>query len=208
MFETMASVMLGDQLSGATFDPPLGPWGYRRMLVPDRKPYPTRDGFVAALPYRDEQWKAFFAAVGRSDLYEGDPRFLTDAKRLENVNDLYAMVATLTPDRTTAEWLELFRKLDIAAMPVNSIEDVIGNRHLADVGFLDVVEHPSEGRIVQMKPAASWSETPLEPGGPAPNLGEHTRQILSEAGFTREEIDALGAAGVVKQWQPASSQKP
>jgi crotonobetainyl-CoA:carnitine CoA-transferase CaiB-like acyl-CoA transferase len=209
MFETMASVMLGDQLSGATFDPPLGPWGYRRMLAPDRKPYPTRDGFVAALPSRDEQWKALFAAVGRSDLYEDDPRFLTGAKRLENVNDLYAIVARLTPERTTAEWLELFKKLDIAAMPVNSIEDVINSRHLADVRFFDVVEHPTEGRIFQMKPAASWSETPLEPGGPAPNLGEHTREILSEAGFTPEEVDALIAARVVKQWRSSSvAQQP
>ena len=201
MFETMASVMLGDQLSGVTFEPPLGPWGYRRMLVPDRKPYPTKDGFVAALPYRDEQWKAFFAAVGRSDLYVGDPRFLTDAKRLENVNDLYEMVAELTPERTTAEWLELFRKLDIAAMPVNSIEDVIDSRHLADVGFFDVVDHPSEGRLRQMRPAASWSDTPLAPGGPAPNLGEHTRQILAEAGFAPGEIDALCTKGIAQQWQ-------
>jgi hypothetical protein len=88
-------------------------------------------------------------------------------------------------------------------MPVNSIEDVINSRHLADVRFFEVVEHPTEGRIVQMKPAASWSGTPLEPGGPAPNLGEHTREVLSEAGFPPEEVDALSAAGVVKQWQPS-----
>jgi crotonobetainyl-CoA:carnitine CoA-transferase CaiB-like acyl-CoA transferase len=75
------------------------------MLAPHRKPYPTRDGFVAALPYGDNQWRASFAAVGQSQLYEGDPRFTTDEKRLENVNDLYVMVARLTLERTTAELL-------------------------------------------------------------------------------------------------------
>ncbi len=199
MFETMASIMLGDQLNGMVFEPPIAPWGYRRMLVHDRKPYPTKDGFVAALPYRDDQWKAFFGAVGKLHLYEGDPRFLTDAKRLENVNDLYVMTAQITRERTTAEWLALFKKLDIAAMPVNSIEDVIDSRQLADVGFFEFVDHPTEGKLRRMKPAATWSDTPLKAGGHAPNLGEHSRQILSEAGYTAEEVDALLAAGVIKQ---------
>jgi crotonobetainyl-CoA:carnitine CoA-transferase CaiB-like acyl-CoA transferase len=101
----MAQVVLGDQLGGMAFEPPAGRWGYRRMLAPHRRPYPTRDGFVAALPYGDNQWRAFFAAVGQSQLYEGDTRFTTDEKRLENVNDLYVMVARLTLERTTAEWV-------------------------------------------------------------------------------------------------------
>ncbi len=199
MFETMATVMLGDQLVGQTFEPPLGPWGYRRMLVPDRKPYPTKDGYVAALPYTDAQWRAFFGAVGRLHLYDKDPRFENDAVRLENVNDLYAMTATITPERTTAEWLELFAQLDIAAMPVNSIEDLIDSPHLADVGFFETVEHPSEGTLRRMKPAYTWSGTPLQPGGPAPRLGEHSRAVLAEAGYDEAEIDALLAKGVSRQ---------
>jgi len=200
MFETMASVMLGDQLSGMTFEPPLGPWGYKRMLAPARKPYPTKDGFVAALPYRDDQWKAFFGAVGKLHLYEGDPRFTTDAKRLENVNDLYVMAARITVERTTAEWLAFFKTLDIAAMPVNSIEDVISSQHLADVGFFHTVEHPSEGTLRQMRPAATWSDTPLAPGRPAPNLGEHSSEVLREVGYTPDEVASLVERNVIKQW--------
>ena len=96
------------------------------------------------------------------------------------------MAASITVERTTAEWLALFKKLDIAAMPVNSIEDVIQSRHLEDVGFLCTVDHHSEGTLRQMAPAATWSDTPLVPGRPAPNLGEHSSEVLQEAGYTPE----------------------
>ena len=203
MFETMASVMLGDQLSGMTFEPPLGPWGYKRMLAPARKPYPTKDGFVAALPYRDEQWKAFFGAVGKLHLLRGRSA-LHDRRRAprERQRSLRHGGGRSPSSAPTAEWLAFFKTLDIAAMPVNSIEDVIDSRHLEDVGFFQTVEHPSEGTLRRMRPAATWSDTPLAPGRPAPNLGEHSSEVLSEVGYTADKVASLVDRNVIKQWKP------
>ncbi|WP_375392482.1 CaiB/BaiF CoA transferase family protein [uncultured Sphingomonas sp.] len=200
MFETMASIMLGDHLGGEAFDPPIGPWGYRRMLAPERRPYRTSDGYIAALPYYEEQWRRFFAAAGRSEWYD-DPRFATPAIQLQNINALYTMVAEVMLERSTAEWLDLFRTLDIPAMPVNSIEELMDDPHLSDVGLLTKVEHPTEGQVWQISSPSTWSET--QPGAtrPAPHPGEHTRAILGEAGYDAAEIDALVASGCVHEWR-------
>jgi crotonobetainyl-CoA:carnitine CoA-transferase CaiB-like acyl-CoA transferase len=87
-------------------------------------------------------------------------------------------------------------------MPVNSIEDVIGSRHLDDVGFFHTVEHPSEGTLRQMRPAATWSGTPLKPGRPAPNLGEHSGEVLREVGYSEDEVTSLIGRNVIRQWRP------
>ena len=73
MFETMTQFVLGDHFAGRTFDPPIGEAGNFRMINPDRRPYPTRDGYVCALIYTDKHWKAFFAGLGRLDQYEAHP---------------------------------------------------------------------------------------------------------------------------------------
>jgi crotonobetainyl-CoA:carnitine CoA-transferase CaiB-like acyl-CoA transferase len=204
MFETMAQIMLGDHLGGDAFEPPMGPWGYRRMLAPERRPYRTQDGFVAALPYYAGQWSRFFAAVGRSHLYEGDPRFATPALQLQNVNELYAMVAEIMLERTTDDWLALFRELDIPSMVVSSIPDLIENPHLAAVGFFEDVDHPTEGRMRQIRTPSRWSDTQPHARRPAPHAGEQSREILEEIGYRADEIEGLLANDAIRQWSPAS----
>jgi crotonobetainyl-CoA:carnitine CoA-transferase CaiB-like acyl-CoA transferase len=196
----MAAIMLGDQLGGEAFDPPIGPWGYQRMLAPERKPYRTADGYIAVLPYYPQQWSRFFAALGRSHLYDGDPRFATPARQLANINDLYATVASIMVERTTAEWLALLRRIDIAAMPVYSIPDLIEDPHLADVGFFEEVEHPTEGWLRQIRTPSRWSQT--QPGAqrPTPHAGEHSAEVLREVGYGEDEIQALIVSEVVRQW--------
>lgn len=201
MFETIASIVLGDHMGGEAFEPPIGPWGYQRMLAPERRPYRTSDGFVAVLPYYENQWRSFFAAVGRSAFYD-DPKFATPALQLQNVNLLYEMVADIMLERTTAQWLALCSELDIAAMPVQSIPDLLADPHLHDVGFFSEVEHPTQGTLRQIVPPSRWSVTQPEAGRPAPHIGEHSREVLIEAGLERAVIDDLIASGVVRQ-EPA-----
>lgn len=205
MFETMAHIMLGDHFGGDAFEPSIGPWGYRRMLASERRPYRTNDGFIAALPYYEAQWRGFFAAVGRSHLFEGDERFTSPASLLHNINILYTMFAEILPERRTAEWLALFRELDIAAMVVTSIPDLIDDPHLKDVGLISSAEHPTEGSIRELRPPSTWSDTQPVPTRPAPRLGEHSREVLIEAGLPESEVDALIAAGTVKQWTSRST---
>ncbi|MGH8796119.1 MAG: CoA transferase [Caldimonas sp.] len=105
MFETMAQFVLGDHLGGRTFEPPLGPTGYARLLAQERRPYATKDGYLCALVYNDKQWKSFFALIGRPEVLESDPRFADLGSRSEHIDELYRLVAETLATRTTAEWL-------------------------------------------------------------------------------------------------------
>lgn len=196
MFETMAQVVLGDHMSGRTFEPPLGPSGYSRSLSRERMPYRTKDGYVCMLPYSDKQWSAFFAAVGRPDLPQGDPRFVDMASRTRHIDALYALVAQYVAQRSTAEWLALLDAADIPAMPMHSLDALIDDPHLAAIGFLQTVEHPSEGAVRSIGSPVQWSGTPSGAWRPAPRLGEHSVEVLEAAGYSREAVAQLVAAGV------------
>ena len=205
MFETMASVMLGDHLGGEAFEPEIGPWGYRRMLAAERRPYRTRDGYIAALPYYREQWSAFFRSVGRSELFESDARFSDPVTLLRNVNVLYSHVADILLERTSEEWLALFRKLDIAAMVVKSIEDLMEDPQIRAAGLLVETEHPTEGVLREVAPPARWSDTPAAIRRHAPNIGEQSREILGELGYDDDKVSKLLGAGVVREWTPPAA---
>ena len=119
MFEVFVEYLLGDHLSGLTFDPPEGPQYYPRLVSKHRKPYATSDGYVCALVYTDTHWKNFFKAIAREDLLQ-DPRFSTHGGRADNIDAVYAFVADTLKERTTAEWLAL---LDCAGLSIVAQQD-------------------------------------------------------------------------------------
>jgi crotonobetainyl-CoA:carnitine CoA-transferase CaiB-like acyl-CoA transferase len=192
----MAQVVLGDHMGGRTFEPPLGPSGYKRSLSPERVPYRTSDGYICMLAYNDKQWRSFFAAIGRPELPDADPRFADMASRTVHIDALYALLAEILTSRTTAEWLEVLDAADIPVMPLHTLDSLIDDPHLAAIGFLSDVEHPSEGAIRSIGVPTQWSETPAAPGRPAPRMGEHSVEVLREAGYSSGEIERLVAEGV------------
>lgn len=196
MFETMVPFMLGEHLGGQTFSPSLGPSGYPRMLARGRTPYVTRDGYLCALIYNDAQWRSFFRMIGEPERFDGDPRLADLRTRTTHVDALYAMVADILRTRTTAEWLDAFERADIPAMPLHTLDSLVDDPHLAAVGYFAAREHPSEGPIREMQPATTWSESPATLRRPAPRLGEHSAEILGEAGYDSAEIAALAARRV------------
>jgi len=107
-------------------------------------------------------------------------------------------LARIFETRTTAEWTELLDKADVPVMPMHDLESILQDPHLVATGFFPVVDHPSEGKIRNMKVSASWSETCVEPARLAPRLNEHGAKILHEAGFSESEIAALVRDGVTK----------
>ena len=199
MFEVMTSNVLIEHLAGSTFVPPIATdgttMGYSRVLAPDRKPYPTADGFMTVTPYTDKHWQKFFEVAGRPELGR-DPRFNAVGARSQNIRDLYAIVAQTMPAKTTAEWLVLLEQADIPAIQVNRLEDLLEDRHLVATGFFQEYDHPSEGRIRTTAVPVRLSASPGDALRLAPpRLGQHTRDVLSEAGLTQTEIGALVQAG-------------
>ena len=100
--------------------------------------------------------------------------------------------------KTDAEWLKQLREADIPVSPVNSIEDVINDPHLAQSGFFQTMDHPTEGPLRVMSTPSSWSGTPPGKLRPAPKLGEHSAEVLKEAGYSGKEIEEMIKAGVTR----------
>lgn len=196
MFETMAGFVMADHAGGLAFDPPLGQPGYPRQLSPLRKPYRTRDGHVCALVYTDAQWQRFLTAVGREELLD-HVHFSTFADRASNVDVVYGTFEQIMAGRTTAEWIDLFDRIDIPVAPMHTLESIGDDPHLQAVGFFDDVEHPSEGHLRLMKPPFTFSHTPLTHEKPVPRMGEHGDEVLREAGYEEPAIAALRQSGVL-----------
>ena len=191
MFETMAQFVLGDHMGGRSFEPPIGPPGYSRLLSPDRRPYRTSDGYICALVYTDRQWAAFFCIVGQDNAAERDPRLASITSRTSNYDFVYDWFSGVMKTRTTSEWMRLLEEADIPHAPLHDLDSLIDDPHLEAVGLLQSIDHPTEGALRVAGPAASWSKTPPSIRQYPPRLGEHGGEILREAGFTDAEIEAL-----------------
>ena len=198
MFEHLLQIVLGEHLGGYTFEPQLGEPGYARMLAKDRRPYRTRDGYVCALIYNDKQWAAFLALIGQPDLMKTDPRLANQEARSQNYDYAYAMVADEMTRRTTAEWIRALEAADIPVQRMNSLADIVSDPHLAATGYFRSIEHPTEGRIKSMAVPSEWSESKPEYRRHAPRLGEHTREVLREAGYAEAAIEAMIASGAAR----------
>jgi len=198
MFEHLLQIVLGEHLGGHTFEPQNGEAGYARMLAPDRRPYPTADGYVCALIYNDKQWKAFFEVIGQPEKFF-TREYASQEARSRNYGEAYAFVAAQMKTRTTAEWLAALERADIPVQRMNSLDDIVADPHLAATGYFRSVEHPTEGRLRSMAVPSEWSESAPDYRRHAPRLGEHTREALREAGLSDEEVSALIRSGAAKE---------
>lgn len=183
MFETMASFMLVEHADRALFTPPLGPAGYHRAVEPGRRPYRTKDGHVSALVYNDKQWSAFVEAVRPA--WADDPRFATLELRAKHIDSVYARLAETLAERTTREWLDLFRELGIPAAPLRSLDELFENPHLEAVGLFEKVE-TRHGPVRFPGVPTRLSRTPGRVAGGAPELGADTQAVLEELGLASE----------------------
>jgi crotonobetainyl-CoA:carnitine CoA-transferase CaiB-like acyl-CoA transferase len=193
MFETLAYFVMVEHLYGETFVPAIDTAGYKRILNSQRRPYATKDGFLAILPYTDGHWREFCGLVGRLDLQQ-DARFTTITNRLANVEAYYATLGKIAATRTNAEWLALLGKSNVPHGPVNSLDDLLTDPQLKATGFWKTVEHPSEGTLRMPDIPPRFSKTPPEIRRLQPRLGEHSVEVLREAGMTQSDIDAMLAS--------------
>ena len=190
MFESLVQFVMGDHLGGLTFDPPIGEAGYKRLIAKHRRPYATNDGYVCVLIYNDKQWQSFFDLIGKPELKD-DPRFRNHTERGVNIAEVYAYVADVMQTRSTADWLQALDAADIPVMPMHTPSSLVTDPHLEASGFFQLVEHPTEGMLRMMKPTLSWSEGPLTIRSLPPSLGQHSAEILREAGYSDEDITEM-----------------
>jgi crotonobetainyl-CoA:carnitine CoA-transferase CaiB-like acyl-CoA transferase len=194
MFESVAAYVMVEHLYGETFVPPLESAGYKRILNRWRRPFRTKDGYLGVVPYTDAHWRTFFDVAGRPDLL-ADPRFATLESRLANIEALYEELGKIVAARSSAEWLEALERANVPATVVNTLETLLTDPQLEATGFWRIVEHPSEGTLRTPDIPVTYSETPGEIRRLPPRLGEHSVEVLREAGFGQAEIDGMLASG-------------
>lgn len=190
MFETLAQFVMGEHLSGRSFEPALGPAGYDRLLAPHRKPYATADGYLSVLIYNDKHWQAFFKVIGRPELRDA-PMFCNHSARADNIIAVYAFVAKVMATRTTADWITALEAADVPVARLHTVETLVDDPHLQQVGFFPEYDHPTEGHIRTLAPVGRYSATPAAIRRHAPRAGEHSVEVLREAGYSDTQIESL-----------------
>lgn len=189
MLESMVSFTLVEHFYGAHFRPPLSAPGYRRLVTKWRRPYKTTDGYVCVVPYSDAHWQRFFLEADRMDLQK-DSRFAGMAARTQNIDALYRELAACIALRSTTDWLEACERLDIPAAPMRRLADLEKDPHLVQTGFFTTVKDPLMGDLVMPASPLRFNGDEASYTLP-PRLGQHTVEVLAQAGMTEQAINQL-----------------
>lgn len=197
MMETMVDFTLVEHLYGFNFIPPKAPPIYPRQSSPNRRPYKTKDGYVAVLPYSDEQWLRFFKLVGKEEILK-DSQFSSLKSRNENIDLLYHMLSEELTKQDTNYWLKSLKQSDIPAAKVNFPEEIFEDEHLQETNFFRETQHPSEGKLLYPKFPVEFKNTNNGETLHAPNLGENTKEILVGLGYSDFEIESLASKNIIK----------
>lgn len=191
MAEAVASFNLVEHLNGHTFEPREEPFSYLRIRTPNRKPRRSADGWICLLPYSDQNYRDFFTKIGQPQ-FGDDPRFVDANARVANANELYGIVDEFSGLFTNAEWMDFCKEKSIPCSPIVKVEELDQNEHFDAVGLLDVHEHPTEGEYRWIKDPISYASR--DGDGVklhAPRIGQHNDDVLSELGWSDEDIAGL-----------------
>jgi crotonobetainyl-CoA:carnitine CoA-transferase CaiB-like acyl-CoA transferase len=152
--------------------------------------FKTLDGYITVGTISDSEWQGFCTASGDPALKD-DARFSTPSGRFLNATARIHMMAEYLAQRSTAEWLARLDAADVPCAPILRRGEVIHNEQVLARGLIQELEQPTVGRIRQPKPAARFESNPARIGGPAPRVGEHSRDILRELEFSDDEIEQM-----------------
>jgi crotonobetainyl-CoA:carnitine CoA-transferase CaiB-like acyl-CoA transferase len=159
--------------------------------------FEARDGFMTVGTISDPEWQGFCDAVERPELKQ-DERFATAELRNLNSTERINMMAGILREGARDEWLRRLDQADVPCAPVLRRDEIIENEQVVAMNMVQTLQQPFVGEVRQPTPAALFGSTPSAIRGPAPGIGEHTRDILSEVGLDDTEIDALIASGAAR----------
>jgi crotonobetainyl-CoA:carnitine CoA-transferase CaiB-like acyl-CoA transferase len=201
MFESFASLVLSEHLYGETFEPPIAGSGDARLLDPNARPVKTRDGYICITTNTDAQVMALFDAFGRPELKQ-DSRFNAARNRIDNIADFFRIRAEEISRRDAAYWLRTLKEHDIPAMPCHTLDTLLNDPHILDVGLVETALHPTEGRIKQINVPVSMTGFTPRLRRHAPQIGEQTAEILAELGYCPAQIQDMLRDGAARQYRP------
>jgi len=198
MFETMVNYVMAEHLWGMGFEPSMGGPGYAPLLSMHRQPVRTKDGWISVLVTLDPHWKIFCTRAGHAELLD-DANLANVSARVKNSDATYAAVSKIMVERTTQEWLDLFADTSVPIAALNDLKDLVTDPHLQAVGFWQMMDHPTEGKVRMASFPVKYSKTPASIRSLAPHLGEHSAEVLKEAGLAEGDIETLLADGTTSQ---------
>ncbi|WP_307697356.1 CaiB/BaiF CoA transferase family protein [Variovorax paradoxus] len=158
--------------------------------------FEAADGFLMLGVGNDAQWKRFCRAAGLDALVD-DPRFATNADRVAHFAETVRVVAGAMRTRTVAEWLEILRGANVAASPIHTLDEALAHPQIEARELLVQSEHPVLGRVRNVGLPVRFNGEPRVALRPAPLLGQHTAEVLAEAGVSQPAQQRLASDGVI-----------
>lgn len=175
---------------------PLPRYGSGHPEIVPYQAFRAQDGWIFVAAWVERLWTPFCKALGL-DALASDPRFATGSDRLAHRAELEAVLAPVFRNRTVAQWMDALEQADVLCAPVNDYPGLVRHPQVVATGFITEQVHPRAGRFKTIATPVMLEKTPGTIRSPAPSLGEHSEDVLTEAGFSRAEIDALTAARVI-----------
>ncbi|GAA1853355.1 CoA transferase [Pseudonocardia ailaonensis] len=200
MFDTMVAFTLVEHLAGATTRPPLSTPGYDRVLTPHRRPHRTADGWIVVMPYSPRDWDRLWEHLDehghRARLRGLSPH---EVKRL--APQMYGWLDEILVERSTAEWVDTFVTLDIAAAPVASLDELVDGP-ARELGVLREATHPLAGPYLEIRGPVRFSGAEASEPRPAPLIGQDSLDLLAELGIDPLHARNLVESGTVRVPEP------
>jgi crotonobetainyl-CoA:carnitine CoA-transferase CaiB-like acyl-CoA transferase len=175
-----------------------GPTGSAHLLTAPYQAFQARDGWINIGGANQSNWERIADVLGHPE-WRDDPRFVDNGARMQNLSALTDLMAEVLRTRTRDEWIAAFDAAGVPAGPVHTIGEALNHPQVQVRGMVVDVEHPQAGPTRALGCPVHFSETPTSVRRHAPMLGEHSRELLREYGYSDGEIDAFAAEGVIEE---------